>query len=101
MDNEVFVIRNQHGHYWGKGDQWVDGHDARRVFRRRHHDEALNTLVELNSRDIELRGRVEGCPLDGRGEPSVLPSEVPLPLFPEAAEDEPRGDGLDAGRVTP
>ena len=83
----VYVIRNQHGHYWGKGDHWVDGHDARRVYRRSHYDEALNTLVELNSRDIELRGRVEACTTDRRGEPELTPSGVPLPLLTEAGGD--------------
>jgi hypothetical protein len=37
---EVFLIRNQHGHYWGKAKAWVDGHEARAVYRARHQDEA-------------------------------------------------------------
>ena len=55
---DVFVVRNQHGHYWGKAKVWVDGSSPKTVLRTRHQDEALNTLFELSSRDIELRVRL-------------------------------------------
>lgn len=77
--SDVFVIRNQHGHYWGKGKAWVSGADPKAVMRARHHDDALNTLFELSSRDVELRGEVLAAALTARGEPDVQPSQVPLP----------------------
>ncbi len=87
---EVFVIRNQLGHYWGKGKTWVDGSQPRHVQRCRHRDEAVNTLFELSSKDIELRGDVLAAELSERGEPVVEPSQIPLPMGPEdAAVDEP------------
>ena len=55
---EVFVIRNQLGHYWGKAKKWVDGSVPRTVLRTKHEDEAINTVFELSSKDIELRGEV-------------------------------------------
>jgi hypothetical protein len=67
------------GHYWGKGKCWVDGLDARAVMRARHRDEAVNTLFELSSKDIGLRGEVVAAALGMRGEPEVEPSRVPLP----------------------
>jgi hypothetical protein len=76
---DVFVIRNQHGHYWGKGKEWVSGDEPKAVMRARHRDEALNTLFELSSRDIELRGEVIGVGLGARGEPDIEPSQIPLP----------------------
>ncbi len=76
---DVFVIRNQHGHYWGKSKEWVSGHEPKAVMRAKHHDEALNTLFELSSRDIELRGEVVEVALSERGEPTVEPSQIPLP----------------------
>ena len=93
--NEVFVIRNQLGHYWGKSKAWVDGSEARAVMRVKHEDEALNTLFELSSRDFELRGEVLRAEVSERGEPIIEPSQVPLELEldsdqpPEASEDEP------------
>jgi hypothetical protein len=81
--NEVFVIRNQDGHYWGKGKEWVDGSEARAVMRAKHRDEAVNTLVELSSKDYALRGEVIATALSERGEPVVEPSQIPLPVAPE------------------
>lgn len=76
---EVFVIRNQHGHYWGKGKHWVSGSEARTVMRAKHEDEAVNTLFELSAKDVDLRGEVVAAELSERGEPIVQPSKVPLP----------------------
>ena len=87
---EVFVIRNRLGHYWGRGKSWVDGSEPRAVLRCRHRDEAINTLFELSSKDIELRGEVLGVELNERGDPRVEPSQVPLPLVETG--DEQAGD---------
>jgi hypothetical protein len=83
--SDVFVIRNQLGHYWGKSKAWVDGRDARTVQRVKHQDEAVNLLFELSSKDVDLRGEVVTAAVDERGEPLVEPSTHPLPL-PEAAD---------------
>ena len=88
---EVFVIRNQLGHYWGKSKAWVDGSQAKLVLRTRHRDEATNTLFELSSKDIELRGEVIAVELNERAEPIIEASQIPLPMEPEeetAADDE-------------
>lgn len=87
---DVFVIRNQLGHYWGKAKIWVDGSIPKAVLRARHQDEAVNTLFELSSRDIELRGEVLETALCERGEPVIEPSQIPLLDEPEldAAEAE-------------
>lgn len=75
---DVFVVRNQLGHYWGKAKHWVDGSNPRVVLRTPHQDEAINTLFELSSRDIELRGQVIQAALSERGEPVIEPSQIPL-----------------------
>ncbi|MFT6052858.1 MAG: hypothetical protein ACI9B9_002514 [Halioglobus sp.] len=77
--NEVFVIRNQLGHYWGKKKLWVDGSDNRTVMRLRHRDEAVNSLFELSSKDFELRGEIVEAQLSAKGEPEVEASDIPLP----------------------
>ncbi len=76
--NEVFVVRNQLGHYWGKAKKWVDGSNPRAVMRSRYEDEAINTLFELSSKDIELRGEVLAAQLTERGDPIIEPSEFLL-----------------------
>ncbi len=81
MADEVFVICNQHGHYWGKSRAWVSGNEPKTVMRARHEDEAVNTLFELSSKDVDLRGRVLAVALSERGEPVIEASQVPLPGF--------------------
>ena len=85
---EVFVIRNQMGHYWGKSKAWVDGSEARAVMRAKHEDEAINTLFELSSKDIELRGEVVRAELSERGEPMVEASQIPLLVEDEVPQTE-------------
>jgi hypothetical protein len=80
---EVFVIRNQLGHYWGKSKTWLDGTEARAVMRTRHRDEAVNTLVELSAKDFELRGDVVSAETTERGEPIIEASQIPLPMSAE------------------
>ena len=87
--SEVFVIRNQSGHYWGKSKEWVDGSEPRTVMRLKHEDEALNTLFELGSKDFELRGEVLAAELSERGDPVIEASQVPLPLAEPAAGEAP------------
>jgi len=76
---DVYVIRNELKHYWGKKKFWVDGGDARVVARFKHRDEAVNTLFELGSKDIDLRGEITPAKLSPRGEPMVEASDTPLP----------------------
>ncbi len=86
---DVYVIRNQHGHYWGKSKDWVSGDDPKAVLRAKHEDEAVNTLFELSAKDIELRGEVIAAALSERGHPEIEPSQVPLPsLEPETQGEE-------------
>jgi hypothetical protein len=85
---DVFVVRNQLGHYWGKAKTWVDGSNPRSVMRARYEDEAINTLFELSSKDIALRGEVLPVELTERGDPIVEPSAVPLLEEPDQSEEE-------------
>ena len=73
---EIFVIRDQNGWFWGKSKEWQDGRDARQLARFRYRDEAVNTLVEISARDIDLRGEVIAASLSERGEPQVTPGPL-------------------------
>ena len=86
--SDVFIIRNQDGHFWGKRKTWVDGREARAIFRATHHDQALNTLFEVGSKDVDLRGEVIVSELNSRSEPNVEISAVALPQPAPAEEDD-------------
>jgi hypothetical protein len=73
--SETFVVSNQLGQYWGKKKRWVDGTDAKKLMTVKHQDEGVNLLVELGSKDIELRGEVLEVEANDRGVPIVVPSE--------------------------
>jgi hypothetical protein len=99
---DVFVVRNQLGHYWGKSKEWVDGREPKRVLCAKYEDEAINTLFELGSKDFELRGEVVSTELDDRGEPVIEPSEHLIePAVEETGEIESEAsveaDARDAG----
>ena len=97
---DVYVIRNQSGHYWGKSKAWVDGSEPRTVVRLKHEDEAINTLFELSSKDFELRGEVIAACLSQRGQPVIEASQVPLPLEEsQAAEPAAQASETEAAPV--
>ncbi len=50
---EVFVVRNQLGHYWGKSKEWVDGREPKTVMRAKHEDEAIKRLAPVLLRRLE------------------------------------------------
>jgi hypothetical protein len=92
--NEIFVVQNQLGQYWGKKKKWADGTNPRRVHLCKHQDEAVNLLVELSARDVDLRGEVLPVEATERGVPIVEPSEHLLP-------EELRGEQLESEEVEP
>lgn len=78
----AFVIRNQLGQYLTRKDEWVSGKDASIVFYKTYYDEALNQLFEINTKDIELRGKVFEVEL-GENKKPVLAELGPEPEQPE------------------
>ena len=53
---KAFVIRNQDGQYLTKKSEWVSGKEAIGLYHQAHHDQALNQLIEVNAKDLYLRG---------------------------------------------
>lgn len=79
MGNSVFVVKNQHGLYLSKQQEWVDGTEAQALYRTRHRDEAINTVFEVSSRDIYLRAETVVCELDAKGVPVLATVEALTP----------------------
>lgn len=84
--NQHFIIRNHDGHYWGRGKRWVDGRESGKVAVYRHRDEALNTLFELSSKAVDLRGEVLAMTLVDDRLPALEISTIPLPADPDTPE---------------
>ncbi len=81
----VHIVRNQDGHYWGRGKRWVDGRETAKVLTYDHRDEAVNTVFELSSKNIELRCEVMDLSSEDDKLPKLVVSDIPLP---EEATDE-------------
>jgi hypothetical protein len=84
----IFVIQNQHGHYLGKQQQWLDGRDKRLLFRTTHSDEVANVIFEQSSKDIHLRAQALACELDDNNQPIVKPGPPILSDTPSLFDDE-------------
>lgn len=84
----VFVIRNQFDQYLGKHSDWLSGRAPQQVYRAGHHDEALNTLIEINAKDITLRGNILETGLDEKKNPMLEVSEAALALEKDLAQME-------------
>tara|TARA_B110000503_G_scaffold103401_1_gene154415 strand:- start:1511 stop:1834 length:324 start_codon:yes stop_codon:yes gene_type:complete len=94
------LIRNQDGHYWGRGKRWVDGRDSARVTAFDFRDEAANTLFELSSKDIDMRGELLPVNrLEGKL-PKLEISSIPLPADENTSELPPEIEVTEAKTVT-
>lgn len=69
--NKVFVVKNQHGLYLSKQQEWVSGTESQSLYRTAHRDEAINTVFEVSSRDIYLRAEAVACAVDAKNNPVV------------------------------
>jgi hypothetical protein len=92
---EAFVIRNQLGQYLTRKGEWVSGKDASILFHQPHFDQALNQLIETNSKDIELRGKVVAVQTSDKKIP-VIEEFGPDPVQPELLPETSEADGVAA-----
>jgi len=83
----TFVIRNQEGQYLTKKSEWVSGKDGSVLYHQLHRDQALNQLIELNAKDIFLRGSAVELELSEKRRPIVI-EYGPDPEQPELLEAE-------------
>jgi len=56
-----FVLQNADGRYFSKDLDWIDELKASAIFCYEHQDQALNKLVELSAKEINLRAHVIAC----------------------------------------
>lgn len=98
---EAYVICNQLGQYLTRKGEWVSGRDSSVLFHQPWFDQALNHLIEINAKDITLRGKVVELELDDKGRPIVLvPGPDPQqPALLDAADAAPATGASAAGNA--
>lgn len=65
----LYVIQNQFGLYWGKQSEWLSPSQASQILHSQHKDEMLNNLIELNTKDINIRAKVLAVPTNDKNQP--------------------------------
>lgn len=68
---KAYIIKNQRNLFLSKDGLWLDKLDKNHLYRTEHHDAALNTLLEANAKDVELRLDIHQVELDAKGHPSL------------------------------
>lgn len=71
----LYVIQSRSGQFLDKHLGWQDYPNPAQLFSTPHKDIALNQLIELNAKDVQLRASVVACQADERGNPIL---ETPL-----------------------
>jgi len=71
----VFVIQNASGHYYSKQGEWLSGKNAAAIYFGKFKDEALNQLIDITIKDVEVRAKVIDVVLNQRRQP-VLDIQV-------------------------
>lgn len=67
----LFIIQSQTGEFLDRNLAWVTDAHPTALFQTPHRDVALNQLIELNAKNINLRARVITCDANDRGQPDM------------------------------
>lgn len=74
---KIYIIKSHDESILGKDFDWLDGTNASLIFNTPHRDIALNQLIELNAKDINLRAQIIECEADKKGRPIMLLESAP------------------------
>ena len=99
---KVYLLSNQDGYFLNNQQEWVDGRDAKRIYRTVHKDEALNTKAELTVKSADIRIEIITCGTNDKGVPQIPESLLPalsttLNIDAEPVTDTKQADLLQAG----
>jgi len=83
--SKVFVVQSDQGHYFSKHGDWLSGKDASQIFFKKYKDEALNQLIDITIKDVDVRARVVEVELNQKNLP-ILEIVAESDLY-EASED--------------
>ena len=69
---KVYILKTQNNLVLNKNFEWSSEPHRDSVFSSLHRDIALNQLIELNAKDINLRAQIIECEADKKGRPVLL-----------------------------
>jgi len=68
----VFILQDTQGNFLAKDASWRKDCTSTEVFHSPHKDHALNQLLEINTKNPDLRAHVIACDSDQKNKP-ILP----------------------------
>lgn len=71
-----YILQMSDGRFLGKDLIWTDDPKHNPPFHSEYQDIALNQLIELNAKNIDLRASVIPCDIDSDGN-IIIPNNAP------------------------
>ncbi len=72
---KIYILQTQDQRTLNKDLEWSSEADRNIIFCTPFRDIALNQLIELNAKDIDLRASIVECDTDAKGRP-VLTADL-------------------------
>ncbi len=69
---KIYILQRHDQAILDKSLQWINNPPAADILFTRHRDIALNQLIELNTKNIDLRANIIECAADANGNPTLL-----------------------------
>ncbi|MDG0969536.1 MAG: hypothetical protein P8Q37_11010 [Porticoccaceae bacterium] len=69
---KIYILQRHDQAILDKHLRWTHDIKATDVLYTKHRDIAVNQLVELNAKDIDLRAEIQPCNADSKGRPVIL-----------------------------
>lgn len=95
--SKVFVVQSEQGHYYSKHGEWLSGKDNSLIYFGKYRDEALNQLIDITIKDVDIRARVKETELNAKNYPVleiVVESDLNEPEQVEENSDQSADDSF-------
>jgi len=66
---KIYILQTQDQRTLNRDLEWSSEADRTMVFYTPYRDIALNQLIELNAKDIDMRASIVECEADAKGRP--------------------------------
>jgi len=84
---KIYILQTQDQRTLNRDLEWSSEADRTMVFCTPYRDIALNQLIELNAKDIDMRASIVECEADAKGRP-LLTADVQASNESPASSDQ-------------
>ena len=84
---KIYILQTQDQRTLNRDLEWSSEADRTMVFCTPYRDIALNQLIELNAKDIDMRASIVECEADAKGRP-LLTADLQASNESSASSDQ-------------